>query len=1384
MSAPQQFINLKLDSGASANFHEISHHLHHRPTTIDNPSVSVIVPNGQVMTSKSTTNLPLPELPPSATMSHGFKSLASGSLLSVGQICDHDCTAIFTDTDVHMYKNPDIKITTTKPPIFSGTRDAPIQPLYNIKLPVPVPPSQAMNLLQLQSSNAVKLPYLHDRIAFYHATLFSPVISTWIKATDAEYLHSFPDLTSKQIRSYRPHAEATTLGHQHAQRSNLRSTRSSAFNASTAPPHTMHIIPNDDEPEPATYSQVLQAAPPTVPKPATYSQVLQAAPPTTQPMQPAYQERPGHRTHHIYAECQTMTGNVGSDQTGRFIVPSTSGNNYIFVLYDYDSNSIHAEPIPNRKQESIKNAYEKVLRLLQRRGLRPKLHRLDNEASQLLKNFMTDEDVDYQLTPAGLHRRNWAERAIQTFKNHFIAGLCSTHPDFPLNLWDQLLPQATLTLNLLRPSRVNPKLSAHSQIHGPFNFEKTPLAPPGIKVLAHEQAEGRESFAVHSYRGYYLGPCLNHYRCYRVYCPATNSSRIANTVDWFPHNLKMPTATSSDILIATAKDLTSALKQTQRNPLVPPPDTQTRKALQTLTDIFSDTTRSPSQTTDVSFPRVRFAESTKFPPQPTNASLPRVPTITTQAPATLPRVPPAPPVITTEAFFDLTSTNRRKRRQKNRAANKAKAEPTRKAKVPTSPQPVPPIVPPPAPPAQRKSARIPRPTTKYDSEINFAATRVKLPPKLQFILDKEIERASDPAVHPLMKMNAVLNAKTGKLEEYRTLLKGVDKILWENACSKEVARLAQGRKDGSVKGTETLHFINADQLPPGKTPTYLRICANHRPQKEDPYRVRWTVGGNLIVYNGETYTPTSDQTTAKILFNNVVSTPGATFFCLDLSNFYLETPFTHPSQYEYIWIPAWAVPEDIMEEYNLRPLIKNGRILAEIRTGMYGLPQAGRLAYIKLIKHLADDGYLPTSTTPGLFRHITRPTIFNLVVDDFGCMVIGDTHAAHLISTLKKNYDVTIDREGKIFCGIHLKWNYTEPNRNVRLSIPKYVDKARAILGHEAPKKPQHSPHPYLAPKFGKHIQYAKLTSNDNKLTPKQLHYCQTFCGLFNYYSQSIDTTMKQPVNSIAASVSTSSWKDIKFRIDQFLDYAATHPNAEIQYDASEMHLWIHSDASYLNESKARSRNSGYFYLSDKPKLPITHTDKPPMHNAPVHINSKIIDAVMSSVQESETGSGFINAKDAIPMRTTLEEMGRKQGPTPIQFDNKCAVGILTDTMCQRRSKAMDMRFYWLRDRVRQSQFFIYWASGPTNKADYASKNHPTKHHIEVRPQYVLNNATVQPRVPQHVLNNAMLRLKVLQKELQAIESSQTRLQGCVQSHYPNGQPKPLANRYNQYLSR
>ena len=83
------------------------------------------------------------------------------------------------------------------------------------------------------------------------------------------------------------------------------------------------------------------------------------------------------------------------------------------------------------------------------------------------------------------------------------------------------------------------------------------------------------------------------------------------------------------------------------------------------------------------------------------------------------------------------------------------------------------------------------------------------------------------------------------------------------------------------------------------------------------------------------------------------------------------------------------------------------------------------------------------------------------------------------------------------------------------------------------------------------------------------------------------------------------------------------------------MHLWIHSDASYLNESKAHSRNSGFFYLSGRTKLPIKPNDTPPKLNAKVPVNSKIFNTVMSSVQESETCSGFIN-KYAVSQKSTL----------------------------------------------------------------------------------------------------------------------------------------------------
>ena len=201
--------------------------------------------------------------------------------------------------------------------------------------------------------------------------------------------------------------------------------------------------------------------------------------------------------------------------------------------------------------------------MLTQRGLKPQLHWLDNEASKALKNFITKEQTEYQLTPPHIHRRNAAERAIHTFKNHFISGLCSVDKNFPLHLWCHLLDQEELTLNMLRTSRINPNLSAHEQLHGIHDFNATPLAPPGTKCIAHEKSSQCGTWAPHGQLGWYVGAAPEHYRCYQIYIPKTQGTRICDTVEFFPTHCKMPSVSSHDAVIYAANDLISALTQPQ-----------------------------------------------------------------------------------------------------------------------------------------------------------------------------------------------------------------------------------------------------------------------------------------------------------------------------------------------------------------------------------------------------------------------------------------------------------------------------------------------------------------------------------------------------------------------------------------------------------------------------------------------------------------------------------------------------------------------------------------------------------------------------------------------------------------------------------------------------
>ena len=200
---------------------------------------------------------------------------------------------------------------------------------------------------------------------------------------------------------------------------------------------------------------------------------------------------------------------------------------------------------------------------------------------------------------------------------------------------------------------------------------------------------------------------------------------------------------------------------------------------------------------------------------------------------------------------------------------------------------------------------------------------------------------------------------------------------------------------------------------------------------------------------------------------------------------------------------------------------------------------------------------------------------------------------------------------------------------------------------------------------------------------------------------------MAQTLSSIANRQSKVT-EQTKAETNHFLDYCRTHPDARVRFIASDMILTLHSDGSYNSEPGSKSRAAGHWYLSNKGNHNLS--------NGAIMTLSKIINFLMSSAGETEAATAYLNCKAALPLRIALEEMGHPQPPTPLCTDNNTANGIINGIFKQDRSKAIDMRFYWLVDRVQQGQFNVCWDSGKKNLADHFTKHHPPTHHKQVRP--------------------------------------------------------------------
>ena len=587
---------------------------------------------------------------------------------------------------------------------------------------------------------------------------------------------------------------------------------------------------------------------------------------------------------------------------------------------------------------------------------------------------------------------------------------------------------------------------------------------------------------------------------------------------------------------------------------------------------------------------------------------------------------------------------------------------------------------------------------------------------------------------------------------------------WIQGGENEFGRLFNGY--GDVEGMNVCEWVPWDTIPKDKVVTYARYTVAYRPEKTDePFRVQITAGGDRLIYDGPVSTQVAGMEIFKILLNSTISTEGAKMVTGDISNMYLES-FLKDA--EYVRFKIDQIPHNIIRQYNLEPMIRHGFVYAKINRAWYGLKQSGKIAHDDLVEHLKIDGYTKTNTE-GLFKHHTRNIAFTLVTDDFAIKYTDSADADHLIHCIRKKYKkFKVDWDAKQYIGINLDWDYEQ--RTVKLSMQGYVEQALIELEHDLPKQTHKGPSKAIQRVYGQKIQFAE-TDDSPPMTPIEIKYKQRAVGKFLFYARAIDNTMLHALNDIATS--KDNQRTIA-AVKYFLNYAACNPNASILYRASDMQLNIESDAAYLVCNNARSRAGGYHYLSN---------NQGTTFNGPITVIAKVIKNVMSSAAEAEIGALFINAQEAVPFRQCITDLGHHQGPTKINTDNATAHGIINNTMKQKKSKAMDMRFYWIRDRVQQKQFEVQWRPGKTNLADYPTKHHTGQHHKMVRPIYLYDKATSPTTVQGciKILGGEQQRAmcarhgNYLPKKKVTWDTHLVTYQG--QRYRPNSSPKPIKSK-------
>jgi hypothetical protein len=338
-----------------------------------------------------------------------------------------------------------------------------------------------------------------NKVKFAHQAICNPKISSLLKAVQLGFLKGCPNMSKKLILKYLNASPATAKGHMKRPRHGIQST--TPKRKDSLDDQTPNIVP-------------------------------ELLIPALLPMQPVVHDHnmpnligdeDNSKTIAIFFCFGTFadkhSGVVYNNLTAAFPFMSLDECMSFFVLYHYKLNAILVTSISGMDDVSIFDTYKKQFDVLTTKSLKPKIIIMDNEVTKHIKNFLTEHKCQMQLVKPHNHQMKVAKRAIQTYKDRFIAALATTDKDFPIQLWDKLAPQVQDTLNLLRALIINPAISAYKILNGLYDWNRYPLALLGCKAVVYNNGDSRGSWASQGVNGWYLGPSHDHYRCDLYYKP-------------------------------------------------------------------------------------------------------------------------------------------------------------------------------------------------------------------------------------------------------------------------------------------------------------------------------------------------------------------------------------------------------------------------------------------------------------------------------------------------------------------------------------------------------------------------------------------------------------------------------------------------------------------------------------------------------------------------------------------------------------------------------------------------------------------------------------------------------------------------------------------------